>query len=192
MAESKTRTTEQQRTEGQEQLTRSEARGGERGMRRRESYPSFYGPFPGSAFGVMRRMAEEMDRMFDRFFEEGSTGRGLQQAGSALWSPRLEVFQKEDKFIVRAELPGVKKEDVDVELGDDQLTIHGERREEHEEEREGFYRTERSYGSFHRTIPLPEGVIAESADASFKDGVLEITLQAPPKEVSRGRRIEIK
>ena len=192
MAESKTRTTEQQRTEGQEQLTRSDARGGERGLRRRESFPSFYGSFPGSAFGVMRQMAEEMDRLFDRFFEEGSMGRGLQRAGGGFWSPRVEIFQKEDKFIVRAELPGVKKEDVNVELGDDQLTIHGERREEHEEEREGFYRSERSYGSFRRSIPLPEGVIAESADASFRDGVLEIRLQAPPKEVSRGRRIEIK
>ena len=85
----------------------------------------------------------------------------------------------------------MKKENVNIELTDDSLTIEGERREEHEEEREGFYRTERSYGNFCRVVPLPEGAIAESAKASFNSGVLEVTVQAPPREVSRKRRIEI-
>ena len=79
-----------------------------------------------------------------------------------------------------------------VEINDNVLTIQGERKQEHEEEREGWYRNERSYGSFYRAIPLPEGTISDSAKASFKNGVLEITLQAPPQEVSRGRRLEIK
>jgi len=78
-----------------------------------------------------------------------------------------------------------------VEIGDDQVSIRGERKHERQEEREGYYRSERSYGSFHRTIPLPEGTITDSAKANFNNGVLEIVVQAPPREVSRGRRIEI-
>jgi HSP20 family protein len=150
-------------------------------------------PFAASPFQLMRRMSEEMDRMFDRVLGGAAGDRGaLAPGGVAAWSPRVEVFQKQDKFIVRAELPGISKDDVQVELGADQLIVRGQRREEHEEEREGFYRSERSYGSFYRAVPLPEGVIAESADASFRDGVLEITMQAPPSEVSRTRRLEIK
>lgn len=108
-----------------------------------------------------------------------------------LWTPQIETFQRGDQFIVRADLPGMKKEDVDIELTDDALTIEGERREEREEDRGGYYRSERSYGSFYRVVPLPEGAITETAKASFNNGVLEITLQAPPKEVSRKRRVEI-
>jgi HSP20 family protein len=78
-----------------------------------------------------------------------------------------------------------------VDINDNVLTIQGERKQEHEEERDGWYRNERSFGSFHRAIPLPEGTIADSAKATFKDGVLEVVLQAPPREVSRGRRVEI-
>ncbi len=108
-----------------------------------------------------------------------------------LWTPQIETFQRGDQFVVRADLPGLKKEDVDIELTEDSLTIEGERREEREEDREGYYRSERSYGSFYRIVPLPEGAITESAKATFNNGVLEVTIQAPPKEVSRKRRLEI-
>jgi HSP20 family protein len=74
---------------------------------------------------------------------------------------------------------------------EDAITIQGERRHEEERKEDGFYHSERSYGSFYRSIPLPEGVITDSAKATFKDGVLEVELQAPPQEVSRGRRVEI-
>jgi HSP20 family protein len=110
---------------------------------------------------------------------------------STMWVPQIETFQRGDQFVVRADLPGLKKENVNIELRDDVLTIEGERREEHEEDREGFYRSERSYGGFCRVVPLPEGAIPESAKATFNDGVLEVTIQAPPREVSRTRRIEI-
>jgi HSP20 family protein len=116
----------------------------------------------------------------------GTTGR------EGIWSPRVEAIQKGDRFIVRADLPGLKKDDVQVELTDEALTIHGERQEEHQEEREGYFHSEREYGQFHRTIPLPEGVITESARASFRNGVLEISMQSAPSSVNRGRRIEIK
>jgi HSP20 family protein len=146
-----------------------------------------------SPFQLMRRMTEEMDRTFDRLFEDfGFRGRsGLSSARAGMWAPRIEAFQKEDQFIVRAELPGLKKDDVEVNVTEDAITIQGQREEEHEQKQEGFYHSERSYGSFYRTIPLPQGVIGDSAKASFKDGVLEIRLQAPPNEVSRGRRVEI-
>jgi HSP20 family protein len=145
-------------------------------------------------------MNDEMDRWFDRVSHEmgfprrSSLSRGVfgGRAGQGLWSPRIEAFQKGDRFIVRADLPGMKKDDVEVELADDAITIRGERREEHEEERRGYYHSERDYGEFYRTIPLPEGVIGESAQASFRDGVLEVTMQAAPAETSRGRRLEIK
>jgi HSP20 family protein len=166
----------------------------ERGMQRRE--PGAYA----SPFEFMNRMAEEMDRTFDRIFRDWGMParswlarmpfRGLTREG--VWSPRIEAFQKGDRFIVRAELPGLKKDDVQVEVTEDAITIHGERQEQRDEEREGYYHTEREYGQFYRTIPLPEGVITDSAQATFNNGVLEISMQAPPAEATRGRRIEIK
>jgi HSP20 family protein len=158
------------------------------------------GMFAGSPFQMLRRMTEEMDRAFERMFDDAGFGRlalsrpfgASQQPGASIWSPRVEAFQKQDKFIVRAELPGLKKDDVEVNVTEDAITIHGQRKEEHERNEEGFYHSERSYGTFYRTIPLPEGVISDSAEATFKDGVLEVRLQAPPNEVSKGRRIDIK
>lgn len=189
MAESKTSMTEQRGRA--QQNAGGEQRGRGRSLARSEAFP-FAGPGASfSPFELMRRMTDEMDRMFDEFYDDFRGARRSLTSGAG-WTPRVEVFQKQDRLVVRAELPGIRKEDVNVELADDVLTIQGERREEHEEEREGFYQTERSYGSFYRAIPLPEGVIAESAEASFKDGVLEITMQAPPKETSRSRRLEIK
>lgn len=113
------------------------------------------------------------------------------QGGGTLWAPQLETFQRGHEFVVRADLPGLKKNDVKIDITDDAITIEGERREEHEEDREGYYRSERSYGSFYRVVPLPEGAITDSAKARFNNGVLEVVVEAPPREVSRGRRLEI-
>lgn len=150
-----------------------------------------------SPFDVFDRMAEEMDRTFDRMFRDFGMPRRSwvarpfgSRSSEGVWAPRIEAFQKGDRYIVRADLPGLKKDDVQVELTDEALTIRGERHEEKEEEREGYYHSEREYGQFHRSIPLPEGVIGESAQASFNNGVLEITMQAPPAG-TRGRRLEI-
>jgi HSP20 family protein len=92
--------------------------------------------------------------------------------------------------VVRADLPGLKREDVNIEVRDDELILSGERRSEHEESEGGYYRSERSYGSFYRSIPLPEGVDADTAKARFDNGVLEITMQAPQPS-GRARRIQI-
>jgi HSP20 family protein len=87
--------------------------------------------------------------------------------------------------------PGMKRDDVRIDVTEDGITIQGERRREEKEEREGFYRSELSYGTFTRFIPLPEGAMTDQATAHVKDGVLEITVPAPPEQVRRGRRIDI-
>ena len=136
-------------------------------------------------FSFMRRFGEGMEQLFSEF-----GGGGLMQGGMAAWAPQIEVFQREGQLVIRADLPGMKKDDVRVELRDDAVVIRGERQEERNEEREGFYRTERSYGSFYREIPLPEGVDPEEATANFRDGVLEITMPAEESQ-ARGRELEI-
>jgi HSP20 family protein len=153
-------------------------------------------PFGGfaSPFGLMQRFNEEMDRLFQDFgFGRGWPSRtsALAEFGTGLWSPQVEVFQRGDRLVVRADLPGLRRDDINVEIRDDELVLSGERRSEHEEKREGLYRSECSYGSFHRSIPLPEGVNADSANARFENGVLEITIEAPQPAASRGRRLEI-
>ena len=155
----------------------------------------------GSPFAFMRRFSEEMDRLFEDFgFGRGwlapSFGREFFPAafgkfGQTAWSPQVEVFERAGQLVLRADLPGLNKDDVQVEVTDDALTISGERRSEHEEKGEGYYRSERSYGSFYRRIPLPEGVNADEANATFRDGVLEITMQAPQRQ-QRSRQLEIK
>lgn len=152
-------------------------------------------------FHLFRRMSDEMEQFFDRAFGGGyvpsrdarSTGSSLGSwAGSAAWAPRIEAFQRGDQFIVRAELPGLKRDDVRVNVTDDSLIIEGERRDEFENTHGDVYHTERSYGSFYREIALPDGTLSDNAEASFKDGVLEVKLQAPPSEVRRGRAVEVK
>jgi HSP20 family protein len=151
-------------------------------------------------FGLMNRFADEMGRLFGGFGPGRGLlspfgGRGFLPSGfgemsSAVWSPQIEVFEREGQLVVRADLPGLSKDDVKIHITDDQLIIEGERRQEHEENEEGFYRSERIYGSFYRSIPLPEGVSDEDVKASFRDGVLEIKMPVPKRE-QRHRQIEI-
>jgi len=152
-----------------------------------------------SPFSFMRRFTEEMDRLFEDFgFGRGwlspSMGEmspsGFRELGRAAWTPQVEVFRRGDELVIRCDLPGMRKEDVRVDVQNDQLVIQGQRAWENEDEREGMMRSERHYGSFHRVLPLPEGVRAEDARASYKDGVLEISVPAP-KEQPRGHRVQI-
>ena len=148
-----------------------------------------------SPFSIMRQGIDEMDRWLGQLgWGRGSTGRSfLSQVGQQLgdWTPAVEAFQRGNEFVVRVEAPGMTRQDLTVEAGDDTLTIHGERKHEHEDERDGMFWTERSYGSFTRVIPLPPGTISDSAKASFTNGVLEVVMQAPSTETRRGRRIDI-
>ena|SRR2546421_2300895 len=166
----------------------------ETGIARREELSNLRTVSP---FSFMRRFSEEMDRLFGDFgFERGlASGFGREFARLAdlegsLWSPQVEAFEREGKLIVRADLPGLTKDDINVDITDDAIKIRGERQQEKEENEEGYYRSERSYGSFFREIPLPIGVNREEANATFRNGVLEITMPAPARQ-SSSRRVEI-
>ncbi len=165
--------------------------------------PTALTPIFGSPFAWMRRVAEEMDHLFEDFglgFGRRipsflTRGHELlrREAGlvPAEWSPRVDVLQREGQWIIRADLPGVTKGDVKVELTEDTLTIEGERKEEKEERRRGYHYSERSYGRFYRTLPLPEGVDSTKATATFDNGVLEVAIPAPKGPEKQVRRLEI-
>lgn len=170
---------------------------------RRENVSPSLEPFPamwgGGPFSMMRRMMEDMERMFEdwgiarRSFDFPLMSR---MTTPAMWNPTIEIFEKGDKMIVQADLPGLKKDDVTIEIVDGHLAIRGERKSEHEEKREGYFRTERSYGLFNRVIPLPEGIADEAVKAHFKDGVLSIEMPIPEKtkkekEKEKGRKVDI-
>ena len=148
-------------------------------------------------FRMMRRFTKDMERMFEDFpgfwfpnFFKTDFAPFRMEFDKVGWVPQIEVLQNNGQFMVRADLPGLTKEDVKVELTENLLMISGERKEEKEEKREGFYRSERSYGSFYREVPLPEGAKTEKAAATFRNGVLEITIPAAKLEAST-RKLEI-
>jgi HSP20 family protein len=124
----------------------------------------------------------EMNRLFNSFFEDngGSTRR---------WAPAMDLIDKKDHLVLRADLPGLSEDDVRIEVQDRVLTISGERKSENEQERDGYYRMERAYGSFSRSVTLPDGVDADRIDASFDKGVLEVRIPKP--EERRPQRVEI-
>jgi HSP20 family protein len=148
----------------------------------RKSLPVFLSPFT----LLQRFFTDDVTDLLDDRFQPRSTG-----ADRFEWAPPIDVIQRGNEMVVRADLPGMKPDDLAVEVSEDAITISGERRQELEEDRANLYRFERSYGTFFRAIPLPEGAIVDQAKASFKDGVLEITVPAPSEQVSRGRRLEI-
>lgn len=159
------------------------------GLARRGSWtPSLFSLSPreffsASPFELVRRFSEEMERAFENF---GLSRDSFGGAQSTFWAPSVEVFERENNLVVRADLPGLNKDDVKVEMTDEGLVIQGERKLEHEEKGEGFYRSERSYGQFYRVIPLPEGANTEQATAQFDNGVLEVAVPVP--ESQRRRR----
>ncbi|HEX6544677.1 MAG TPA: Hsp20/alpha crystallin family protein [Bryobacteraceae bacterium] len=119
-------------------------------------------------FALMREFTKEMDRTFSPFWGEELAPRA--------WAPAIEVNKSNGNLLIAADLPGIKTEDVKVEVTDDVLTIQGERKYEKKEEKEGAYRSERSYGQFYRTIPLPEGAKTDQIKAEMKNGVLEVKI----------------
>jgi len=131
--------------------------------------------FSMSPFQMMRRFSEDLDRIF--------AGREFGEA--AVWAPAIEVRQRDNNLVITAELPGLSKDDVKVEATDEGLVLQGERKREEEEKREGYYRSERSYGRFYRLIPLPEGANIDQAKANFNNGVLEISVPVAQAEQKR-------
>jgi HSP20 family protein len=137
-------------------------------------------------FRELGALQTEMNRLFNAAFETGSGGG---TAAPRRWAPAMDLVETEDQFVLRADLPGMGEEDVNIELEDNVLTVSGERRTEHEDKREGFYRMERAYGSFSRSLTLPKGVDPEAVTAAFDRGVLEV--RVPKPEQRKPRRISI-
>ncbi len=127
----------------------------------------------------LQSVQSEINRLFNTLFESPTpTGNG----STRRWIPAMDLVENENDFVLRADLPGVAEKDVKIELQDNVLTISGERKSEHEERREGYYRLERSSGSFSRSLTLPEGIDPSGITASYNRGVLEIHV---PKPVAR-------
>jgi HSP20 family protein len=149
-------------------------------------------------FGMMRRFTKDMERLFEDFGDFGFPGifpRSFVPFTTEFkdfdWMPQVEVMKSNGDFMVKADLPGLTKDNVKVELTDEALTISGERKEEKEEKDKDFYRSERSYGRFFRQIPLPEGAKTDKANATFTNGVLEVKIPVAKME-SHARKLEIK
>lgn len=143
-------------------------------------------------WGLFREFATDIDRFFDRPFAGfrwpalpvfGERGEGF--------TPQIDVFERDNRLVTKIDLPGIKKEDVKVEVTDGYLTISGERKTEREETKENVYRRERAYGSFYRTVPLPEGIKLEDVKATFADGVLEVSVPLPARREAAVRKVEI-
>ena len=165
----------------------------------REALSWAEGPFGGGPFGLMRRLSDDMDQLFGQLTGGVVTGnRGSAGLASPValsppveWMPALEIFERDGKLVVQADLPGVAADDVTIEIDANMLTVSGERREEIEVDDAGFRRTERRYGRFSRSVALPEGAKPEEAQAAFRDGVLEITVPLQQQQQSSRRTIDI-
>jgi HSP20 family protein len=129
----------------------------------------------------------EINRLFNTLFDTATPIAATR--GSRQWTPALDVVENDGDYVVRADLPGIDEDDVKVEVKDGVLTISGERKSEHEERKDGYHRIERSFGSFTRSLTLPEGVDPESVKATFDKGVLEI--QVPKPEAPKAHTVEI-
>ena len=132
----------------------------------------------------------EMNRLFSSFFDTPSTRRGNGGAvANRRWLPAMDLIETGEHFVLKADLPGITETDVHIEVENDVLTISGERKAEHEEKHEGYYRLERATGSFARSLTLPEGIDAEAVTASFDNGVLEVRIPKPVQ--AKPRRVQI-
>jgi len=128
-----------------------------------------------------------VDRLVNSFFNESMPGIGQEFSG---WAPEVDVEETTDAIIIRADLPGMDKNDISISVENRDLTIRGERKNEVDEKKSSFHRVERTYGSFRRTFSLPAHVQADKVDATYKDGVLEVSV--PKAEAVKPKAIEIK
>jgi HSP20 family protein len=129
-------------------------------------------------------LQSEMNRLFNTVFDTPEATGGMRR-----WVPAMDLVETQDDFVLRADLPGLSEEDVKIEIEDNVLTVSGERSAEHDSREEGFYRMERAFGSFSRSLTLPKGVNADAVAASFDRGVLEVHIPKP--EQAKPRRISI-
>jgi HSP20 family protein len=153
---------------------------------RKEDNSSEYNPY--------LSLQHDMNRVFDNFFRSFDTGfmSPFSEMSEGLFQPKVEVKESANDLRVSVELPGIDDKDLDVSITDDALTISGEKREEKEENTRGYYRMERSYGSFHRRIPFPCSIDTNKAEATFKKGVLNVTLPKTAEAKQNVKKISIK
>jgi len=188
--------TGQQGTPGQSAQPMQRMGGGQRGgmARRGQFAPSF----AASPFTLMRALNDEMGRLFEGFLTGSAPGALTQSdigqmpalAQTADWTPRVEAFERDNRLVIRADLPGVDRGDVRGDIRDDAVILQGERREEHERRQGGIYVSEVVSGSFYREIPLPENVNVDEATAAFRDGVLEIVIPET-QQAREPRRLDV-
>lgn len=133
---------------------------------------------------------EELERRFDEMMGRPFASLWRRSAVERGWMPPIEMYEKDDHFMVRAELPGMKKEDIDISVVGDTLTIKGERKAEEEVKEDDYYVCERSYGSFQRSLTFPTAVDTKSIEAKFSDGILEVSL--PKSQEVKPKKVEIK
>lgn len=133
----------------------------------------------------MRTLQREIDRVFDGFFGNG----GNEETGSATWTPRVDLAETEEGYLIHLDVPGMSKEDLDINFHENVLTVRGERKAEETNEQRNYVRVERAYGSFYRTFTLPKAIKHEEIQANYQDGVL--TIRVPKAEESKPRRIEV-
>ncbi len=136
----------------------------------------------------LNTIQNEINRLFNTFFDQPGTPTGRNGHGRR-WLPAMDLVETADHYVLRADLPGLSDEDVNIQLEDNVLTISGERKTEQETKQEGFYRLERGFGSFARSLTLPEGVDPESVQAHFDRGVLEVRIPKP--EQKKPRQVQI-
>ena len=141
---------------------------------------------------LVRKVSDEVDQLFARFIGRPIATKSGEGGQPGKWMPPVEILQRGEQLVICVDLPGISRESVDVEIQRDRVIVEGERKETPQPaDAPGFRRSERSYGPFHRTVPLPEGVDPDSAQAAMRDGVLEITLRMPTPEERRGKRLDI-
>ena len=138
----------------------------------------------------MFALRSEVDRLFDSFLREPLSSLDWRSWGSDKWTPAVDVAENDKELTVRAELPGIDPKDLDVSVSGNQLVLRGEKKETSEVEEKGFHQCETRYGTFHRTVPLPEGVDTENIDAQYAHGVL--TLRLAKTASATAKRIEVK
>lgn len=130
----------------------------------------------------------DMNRLFDSFFNEAEGEKGAHRR----WIPSMDLMTTESDIVLKADLPGLSEDDISVEVRDGVLTVSGERRAEHESDEQGYFRVERSFGQFSRSVTLPEGIDADAVSAHMDDGVLEVRIPKPaerqPKRIEIGRK----
>ena len=135
-------------------------------------------------------LQREMNRLFDNFFRGFDiSSRGFYESDLGGFSPSIDVKENEKEFIIKAEIPGVAKEDIEATVSNDSVTIKGEKKEEKEDKNKNYYYMERSYGSFHRMIPLATEVESSKAEGRFKNGVIDIKL--PKSQNAQTKRVKI-